>query len=225
NLIVGVFPYWYHTKLINRLPVLEWLIVTPSHHRVHHGKNPSYLDKNFGAVFSFWDRIFGTFAREHESVQYGVIEKLPYHSIKDGYFLKYRLLIATARLHSGLRSRLKVLLGTPESLVIPDSVLKSILGDRKTRLRPHSTLKLVGGTLVALATIGLWVGKIPFDLQTNGLNARVLIGVLSSIALSVWVSALISENAELETLHQSLFIGTEHDPSLSEPERLPLAQV
>ncbi len=66
--------FWYHTRLINRLGFLEIILVTPSHHRVHHAINDVYLDKNFSQVFIIWDRLFGTFQEELESVPpvYGV---------------------------------------------------------------------------------------------------------------------------------------------------------
>lgn len=59
--------YWYHTRLINKLGFLEHIIVTPSHHRVHHALNPIYLDKNYSAIFIIWDKLFGTFQKELES--------------------------------------------------------------------------------------------------------------------------------------------------------------
>jgi sterol desaturase/sphingolipid hydroxylase (fatty acid hydroxylase superfamily) len=56
--------FWYHTRHINRMGFLEYIIVTPSHHRVHHAINPAYLDKNYGQIFIFWDRLFGTYQEE-----------------------------------------------------------------------------------------------------------------------------------------------------------------
>ncbi len=66
--------FWYHTRLIHKMGVLEYIIVTPSHHRVHHAINPEYLDKNFSQIFIIWDKIFGTFQPELEEVPavYGV---------------------------------------------------------------------------------------------------------------------------------------------------------
>jgi sterol desaturase/sphingolipid hydroxylase (fatty acid hydroxylase superfamily) len=66
--------YWYHTRLIGRLGFLEKVIVTPSHHRVHHAINPEYMDKNYSQVFIFWDKLFGTFQEERADVPpvYGV---------------------------------------------------------------------------------------------------------------------------------------------------------
>ena len=66
--------FWYHTRHINRMGFLEKIIVTPSHHRVHHAINPIYLDKNYGQIFIIWDRIFGTYQEELSDVPavYGV---------------------------------------------------------------------------------------------------------------------------------------------------------
>jgi alkylglycerol monooxygenase len=66
--------FWYHTRLIGRLGLLETFLVTPSHHRVHHAMNPEYLDKNYGQIFIIWDKLFGTFQPELDEVPpvYGV---------------------------------------------------------------------------------------------------------------------------------------------------------
>jgi sterol desaturase/sphingolipid hydroxylase (fatty acid hydroxylase superfamily) len=66
--------FWYHTQHINKMGWLEYIIVTPAHHRVHHAINPEYLDKNYGQIFIFWDRMFGTFQEESTAIPavYGV---------------------------------------------------------------------------------------------------------------------------------------------------------
>jgi alkylglycerol monooxygenase len=66
--------FWYHTKLINRMGFLEKIIVTPSHHRVHHSMNAIYMDKNYSQIFIIWDKLFGTFQEEltEEPCVYGV---------------------------------------------------------------------------------------------------------------------------------------------------------
>lgn len=60
--------FWYHTKHIKKLGFLEQIIVTPSHHRVHHAINPEYMDKNHGQIFIFWDKLFGTYQEELDEV-------------------------------------------------------------------------------------------------------------------------------------------------------------
>ena len=66
--------FWYHTRLINKLGPIEHILVTPSHHRVHHAINDEYLDKNFSQIFIIWDKLFGTFQKELDDVPavYGV---------------------------------------------------------------------------------------------------------------------------------------------------------
>ena len=59
--------FWYHTRLIDKMGFLEYIIVTPSHHRVHHAINDKYLDKNFSQIFIVWDNLFGTFQEEIKS--------------------------------------------------------------------------------------------------------------------------------------------------------------
>tara|TARA_Y100000590_G_scaffold467247_1_gene645541 strand:- start:247 stop:1476 length:1230 start_codon:yes stop_codon:yes gene_type:complete len=67
--------FWYHTRLIDKLGWLENIIVTPSHHRVHHAINPEYLDKNYSQIFIIWDKLFGSFQSELPDVKpvYGIL--------------------------------------------------------------------------------------------------------------------------------------------------------
>jgi sterol desaturase/sphingolipid hydroxylase (fatty acid hydroxylase superfamily) len=72
-----LYQFWIHTEAIDRLPKpIEWIFNTPSHHRVHHGKNVPYLDKNHAGVLMIWDRLFGTFAPEREPVRYGLTKDI-----------------------------------------------------------------------------------------------------------------------------------------------------
>ncbi len=74
-----VYQFWIHTESIDRLPAwFEAVFNTPSHHRVHHGRNPRYLDANYAGVFIIWDRMFGTFVPEQETdpVRYGIVKNI-----------------------------------------------------------------------------------------------------------------------------------------------------
>jgi len=68
--------FWFHTRAIGRMGWLEWVLNTPSHHRVHHGRNAKYLDRNYAGVLIIWDRLFGTFAPEEEEPVYGIVKPL-----------------------------------------------------------------------------------------------------------------------------------------------------
>ena len=72
-----LYQFWIHTKTIHLLPKpIEYIFNTPSHHRVHHGRNPKYIDKNHGGTLIIWDRMFGTFQKEDEEVVYGITKPL-----------------------------------------------------------------------------------------------------------------------------------------------------
>jgi alkylglycerol monooxygenase len=69
-----LYQFWIHTRLIGKMGPLEWVLNTPSHHRVHHAIDPEYIDKNYAGMFIVWDRVFGTFTRESSPVHYGTVK-------------------------------------------------------------------------------------------------------------------------------------------------------
>ena len=71
-----LYQYWIHTETIDRLGPPEAVLNTPSHHRVHHGSNRQYLDRNHGSILIIWDRLFGTFEPEGEPVVYGLTKNI-----------------------------------------------------------------------------------------------------------------------------------------------------
>lgn len=78
-----LYQYWIHTDAIRKLGKAEEVLNTPSHHRVHHGSNSKYIDRNHGSILIIWDRLFGTFQREEEPVVYGLTKNVDsYNPIK-----------------------------------------------------------------------------------------------------------------------------------------------
>ncbi len=74
-----IYQFWFHTETIKKMPNwFEAIFNTPSHHRVHHGRNPRYLDCNYAGIFIIWDKLFGTFVPEQDSepVEYGIVKPL-----------------------------------------------------------------------------------------------------------------------------------------------------
>lgn len=72
-----IYQFWVHTKAVKSIGTVgEYLLSTPSHHRVHHAINPQYIDKNHGGIFIIWDRLFGTFQKEEEECVYGTVKPL-----------------------------------------------------------------------------------------------------------------------------------------------------
>ena len=74
--LVLAWQQWIHTETVGKLPWLDGWLNTPSNHRVHHGRNAAYLDRNMGGVLIIWDRLFGTYARETEKVEFGLVKPL-----------------------------------------------------------------------------------------------------------------------------------------------------
>lgn len=72
-----IYQFWVHTEIFRTLPRwFEFALNTPSHHRVHHGSNPQYLDKNYAGILMVWDRLFGTFEPERDAVAYGLTKNI-----------------------------------------------------------------------------------------------------------------------------------------------------
>ncbi len=115
-LIHGTYPFFTHTQLVGKLGFLEKILVTPSHHRVHHSSNPAYLDKNYGDVLIIWDKQFGTFAKEEEQPVYGLTKPLESHSFLWQHF-HFMLEIAIAwRRADSWKEKWKVLFGKPDDI-------------------------------------------------------------------------------------------------------------
>jgi sterol desaturase/sphingolipid hydroxylase (fatty acid hydroxylase superfamily) len=71
-----LYQFWIHTELVKTMGPLEWVFNTPSHHRVHHGSNAEYLDKNHGGTLIVWDRLLRTFVKEEQPVVYGLTKNI-----------------------------------------------------------------------------------------------------------------------------------------------------
>lgn len=115
-LVHGAYPFFTHTQLVGKLGWLEYFLVTPSHHRVHHSSNPRYLDKNYGDVLIIWDKIFGTFAKEDEKPVYGLTKPLGSHSFLWQHFhFMLEMLVAFKRAR-GVRAKWRVIFGSPDDI-------------------------------------------------------------------------------------------------------------
>ena len=109
-----LYQFWIHTELVGSLGPLEKVLNTPSHHRVHHARNPGYLDRNYAAVFIVWDRLFGTFAPEREPPDYGITRPLRSFNALWAQVQPFAELTALSRSAPTWRDRLAVWLAPPE---------------------------------------------------------------------------------------------------------------
>lgn len=104
--VATIYGFWTHTEMVGRLwRPLEFVLVTPSHHRVHHGSNPEYIDTNYANLLIIWDRIFGTFAEENRPVRYGLINNInTFNPLKIAFSEWFKLLSSSARAGSIARA-------------------------------------------------------------------------------------------------------------------------
>ena len=114
HLVIGLYQFLLHTTLVPKLGIIERIFVTPSHHRVHHGSNEAYLDKNYGGVLILWDRLFGTFQEETDSVTYGLTKDVNSRDFLTTVFHYYQNLIFQMKQLPSLQQKLALLIKGPD---------------------------------------------------------------------------------------------------------------
>jgi alkylglycerol monooxygenase len=178
-----LYQFWIHTELVGKLGPLERIINTPSHHRVHHGREAQYLDRNYGAVLIVWDRLFGTFVPEAARPTYGTTK--PFRSF-NALWAQVQPLAALAALAHGaptFRARFAAWLAPPERRFPwqpPDDA--GAAGKHEVPLSPAlRRYLLVSFALVLGATflLMLYGARLPATWLVTGV-ALVLVSILST---------------------------------------------
>ncbi|MCJ8740254.1 hypothetical protein PDJAM_G00056780 [Pangasius djambal] len=108
-----LYQFWIHTEFVRDLGPLEWILNTPSHHRVHHGRNRYCIDKNYGGTLIIWDRMFGTFAPEEDKVIYGLTHPINTFDILSVEFEYYVYLWQQFINADGITHKLSVIFNGP----------------------------------------------------------------------------------------------------------------
>lgn len=179
------YQFWTHTQLIGRLGVLEWVLVTPSHHRVHHARNPRYLDKNFGGMLIVWDRLFGTFEPERDAPVYGVVTASP---------PTFNPVLANLRPWFAPRTpaaapRAAAPPGMPAAVVISAILrLVAVVGQAIALLLAEATARAGAWLLVSLVSL-VWSWQLGAVLDAGRTSHR---GDVASVVLALGTSAAIA---------------------------------
>jgi len=127
NQLAVLFQFWVHTEYIRKMPRwVEYIFATPSNHRVHHGSQEKYIDKNFGATFIFWDRIFGTYQPEEEQVIYGITTNLAGNKANPFFinFHEIAEIIQDVRQAKGIRQKLFYIFGSPTQIAMQKKAIE-----------------------------------------------------------------------------------------------------
>lgn len=115
-MVHGIYPFFIHTRTIGKLGIMEYIFVTPSHHRVHHASNEAYLDKNYGDVLIIWDKLFGTFVEETEEPVYGLTKPLGSYSFLWQHFHHFLEISYAVKEVNGLSTKIKLILSKPDKI-------------------------------------------------------------------------------------------------------------
>lgn len=190
-LIHGIYPFFIHTRALGKWGWFEKILVTPTHHGIHHASNPEYLDKNYGDVLIIWDKLFGTFAKERKDVDivYGLTKPLNSHSFLWQHFHFVLEIYMNFRYATGLKAKWKVLFGKPDDL---DPRYRSILERKLLNVRSqHRPATLAIRQYVTAQTIfslGLLFVVILFEHYLSGvqlflISAFIIISLINSGAI------------------------------------------
>ncbi|MFK5978926.1 MAG: sterol desaturase family protein [Rhizobiaceae bacterium] len=109
--LVAQYQHWVHTERVGKLGWLDEVFNTPSVHRVHHGSNRQYLDKNYGGILMIWDKMFGTFEREDEKVIYGLTRNIETNNPIKIIFIEFGHIWSDLKKCRSNRDRLKIVFG------------------------------------------------------------------------------------------------------------------
>lgn len=163
-LVHGAYSFFTHTQIIGRITWLEYVFITPSLHGVHHASDEKYLDKNYGDMFVFWDKLFGTFQVEEEKPRYGLTHPLKSYSFLWQHFHYYFEIAESYRRAAGFKNKWNAIFGSPANMDqdIRPELEKRFLQDRSLQLK---ALRFKGylALQIALSTFVLMLFTFFFD--------------------------------------------------------------
>jgi alkylglycerol monooxygenase len=136
-LVHGAYSFFTHTQVLKRIKWFEYVFITPSLHGVHHASDEKYLDKNYGDMFVFWDKMFGTFQAEEEQPNYGLTHPLKSYSFLWQHFHYYFEIYESYKRANTLKGKWSAVFGSPAYMDqdIRPELEKKFLQDRRLRLR------------------------------------------------------------------------------------------
>lgn len=190
-----LYQFWIHTKAINKFPRwFEYIFNTPSHHRVHHGINPKYIDKNHAGMFMIWDRLFGTFQAEEEEPTYGITTQLKSWNPAWANFHYYVEMWQAAKRMSNWKDRLRVIFARPGWL--PDELGgMQPIPEIKPDYKPFDTPVYKGFSwYVAIQFLILAAGLAAFMYHFENISTFYRLVFLGLIIISGMICGAIFEN-------------------------------
>jgi sterol desaturase/sphingolipid hydroxylase (fatty acid hydroxylase superfamily) len=180
-----IYQFWVHTEITRRHGALEWILNTPSAHRVHHGINARYLDKNYGGILLVWDRLFGTYEPEEEAPVYGVTHPLASYNVIWANFAPFVDIVGKMRA-APRGEKLGVWFAHPARGAGPSA---SVGWDGFRKFDPRLSPRVSGYVFAHFALLALASGAFLSAAETLSLASVAIPGALilaSVLALGAW---------------------------------------
>lgn len=191
-IIHGLYPFFIHTQALGRWGWFEKILVTPTHHGLHHASNPEYLDKNYGDVLIIWDKMFGTFVKERKDVKivYGLTKQLNSHSFLWQHFHFPLEIYFNFKKAKGFKAKWRVLFGKPDDLnpnyrIVLERKLLNLHPNRDNKptvaMRQYVTAQTVF-SIILLFVVGLFVHYLSL-VQLLLLSSFIILSLINSGAI------------------------------------------
>jgi alkylglycerol monooxygenase len=181
-----VYQFWIHTKAIDKCPRwFEAIFNTPSHHRVHHGRNPQYIDKNYAGSLMIWDRLFGTFEPEKEEVIYGITQPTQTWNPLVAQFGPWAQLIKKGR-GKGFWLNVKYNIMPPGWNEVDGDQLPAFIPREKYDPQVSSSRKRLSFGAFLVALVLLLVLMLEGPNQGAGFQAALIVGIVGLLLLCGW---------------------------------------
>ena len=201
---IGLYQFVTHTRLVGKLGFLEYFMVTPSHHRVHHARNEKYLDKNYGHVFIIWDKLLGTFTPEEEEPDYGITSGLGSSNPYWTYLHYWVDLFKRSKAADNWKDKVKIFLmpptWTPEGVPFLEPAYQTDREGKRLKYFLNIPFRLqLYVFLNVLVIFGMFIGafmiKNQMDAPTVGelLTTPAILQVFGLVAISVFSFGLLME--------------------------------
>jgi alkylglycerol monooxygenase len=203
-----IWQFLVHTRYIDKLGWLEYLFSTPSHHRVHHGKNDMYIDKNYGALLIIWDRLFGTFEPETEPVRYGIKSSIDTHNpiwVNTHHHIRISKLIRSTQ---SLKNKWQVIFGRPAFIPDDSSFTESSISYAPATITAAKKVYIILNFL-AIAVFSV-MQILYFDAHRNGWYFAIsaaLIMCSHFINISLLENKIWADAAEIARLMLLIVLG------------------
>jgi len=203
---LGAYQFFTHSRLIGKLGVFEKFLITPSHHRVHHGRNAKYMDRNYGHIFIIWDRLFGTFSEEEEEPDYGITSGFEEANAYSATFSYWKNLFIRAKRTKRFSDKIKVFLKGPKWTPpdvdhLPNNFKVDSNGNRiayKINLEKEKRYYVLFSVLItAFSFIGMLIVKTNLGPETSLealISNRIILAFVGIIIISIYAHSQIIEN-------------------------------